>query len=1817
MDNLSHPGRQDVPQGSNGQSSTGIWGDPANLMRVYPIPAYTPTARVANHIASNATTYLPSISPSEAYPQYTNVFERMDHPQSEEDQQLRQQAELQIRQLLTSSGQSYLPTPSYTSSYSSTPTDGPNNLPKLPMPYTFLPSYLPSGGYREPPTPTSIISSNPSPLHAPETPSPAKEYFENYVDRVLKSQPVPPSESESEPSSSRPPSITSTPHLSRTLARTALTPDESPDALTGPSPSKRRKQGRQVDSQSPSVRLSLGSKGFPIGNPPKPRKSRDETPTPTQARVKSVSISPSQVQVVIPTRKSSLSIQDEEESDEDELDWGETEKDEDWVMRDNDEMYRPQTPEYRATPPMGSGRTGERDTRTNLQRLQTLCEDIFEEADNFPAEISTEDVGGSQFFSAISKEGDAALLSAASMDKLIRYVSRVQGTRRKFKHSDELLQLEVEVIKRLFRLLERRLREVEDIVIFPDDVSANMKAKGKGGKAKRGKKSSKSPEKDVNDTMPDSQQSTNRASPTSDEMMTSERLDKLGHDLKLIEAGGLAAQCCLLILDSEGLPKPLYSEDMISASIRVVKDQITKVILPLVHGLAGGKSSSRALSHVVDEELQLAKKSKNKTISPFFQNPVLLVIAQSASTTLRHLSSMMSRPDLSFPDTLVIQNVYLSIEPLFAADPVNVTKKKGRESGKDVGVSIMKTLRTEALGCLRGAFAKYEGQRQWIIEEILGSLAKVPEQNASQARFQLSDGSSISTTSALLLQLIQASTFVVISQIRRLRTTVVDMNSSSSSLVPTDTSDEELRLLTDAMDASVKSARVVASYLVQRSSTAKATKTSRDTDYKVVLETFVKDLLEVLYRPEWPAASLYISLISRLMRIADVLTSVVEEQKGGNETSTARSIALDHLGDIAARLREMHLKMKAGHNVPSTDDLISNPSADGCTSLLKAQHLIASFLSTAAGEDAMFSGARDMSSIIWAQELHAAISKGTSVVEKVAKEKGEEAEETREQLQVIIQALRSALLNVWNSDENVFGTSDPQIGEHAVSAAVAIARGRSLQNAFEPILHAIISAMDSPAVAHRQKALRGISSVVTVDPDILGLVHVRHAIEDRLSDGSPAVRDAAVELVGKYIVQQPQLAVEYYPQIALRVNDSGLGVRKRVIKLLRGIFSSVEDRVVRVDICCKLVGAMADTDDTVQDMALKGLMEILYPQGGNVHSALLLVEIIGEFQGSDTLLKKALQGIIKECEKTSRTASIQETVEVLIRQLVDATEQADFDALSHIRAIHLLCASLPALIDTNQATVLLSYLRPPANTDEQATNDELLRIFQKCIPHMPRTASTFATDLVKALLPMISKPAGGFQALKETIGCFCVVTTCLTRDYTRLIAVLRACENKIRAFHKALKDGQTPNVQAAAMMLYITALIAEHCNLDQVAVTNESVKTELVKITDGLLYEYLFYLYLQFTHLPIPQTAPSICLGCLFHTYPALVLRDEALDWMNQVFSSPDMDNRARLLGVIHDFLSSEVEKKTAGQGNKDLTALIGSATDLSESGVSTAVLQRNIEHILSGAKSQHPPTQNSALDVLAFTVNQGLYHPLQCLPILISLETSIEPNVADRALDLHATLHQKHSTLVNVRYLDFAKESYDYQRSMSSEVCGHRNGVALLAPWFGLPDVGFILYISENLATLEYKLQEEIITIIQSLSNIISTSHNLSELLESGQLDPSSSPIEEISNKEWVSEVGERNPAGVIIDCSIVVSLAIMTKNHLLDLYSLAEDKCLKHTLGKKTALGDKPAIKKGPTGLDLSVDPLVRGVGTVEEFEMQRQTFMRLVRDEGLEDL
>jgi cohesin loading factor subunit SCC2 len=231
-----------------------------------------------------------------------------------------------------------------------------------------------------------------------------------------------------------------------------------------------------------------------------------------------------------------------------------------------------------------------------MQKLQTLLDDIFEESDNFPAEVTPDDLTSSKFFDRISKDGQQPLLSARAIAKVIRYVSRVQNSKRKQKTAEEGLSWDEEALKRLFRLLEREMREVEMVVPFPEDQRAVANGdKAKKGKKGKGKKGSQSPERESAENGDDGGE------------LAEDELAAHDEVLEGIGTAGLAAECCLVIFDGEGISKTvsanqcrfdqahfkqLYSEDLLSTCVAVVKDEMTLVIFPVMEGLAGESESS-------------------------------------------------------------------------------------------------------------------------------------------------------------------------------------------------------------------------------------------------------------------------------------------------------------------------------------------------------------------------------------------------------------------------------------------------------------------------------------------------------------------------------------------------------------------------------------------------------------------------------------------------------------------------------------------------------------------------------------------------------------------------------------------------------------------------------------------------------------------------------------------------------------------------------------------------------------------------------------------------------------------------------------------------------------------------------------------------------------------------------------------------------------------------------------------------------------------------------------------------------------------------
>lgn len=234
-------------------------------------------------------------------------------------------------------------------------------------------------------------------------------------------------------------------------------------------------------------------------------------------------------------------------------------------------------------------------------------------------------------------------------------------------------------------------------------------------------------------------------------------------------------------------------------------------------------------------------------------------------------------------------------------------------------------------------------------------------------------------------------------------------------------------------------------------------------------------------------------------------------------------MALDHLGVIAARLRTNALR----HQSQDTQNVLQSleevrkthpgegPLTNYCqvASVLDVKaldHLIhihqevSNYLFKRATEDQAYTvcrhlvrssvvlmtpvqSARELSSVIWGQELAVALKHAANLIED---EGDEDDSKVDKKARAFGTRLKEAMSDIWKSSEvDVFEASGGQEETLRIdSLADELGTIQVLRSHFNPILNVVLQALDAPPVFMRTKALKALGQIVTSDPSILTAV---------------------------------------------------------------------------------------------------------------------------------------------------------------------------------------------------------------------------------------------------------------------------------------------------------------------------------------------------------------------------------------------------------------------------------------------------------------------------------------------------------------------------------------------------------------------------------------------------------------------------------------------------------------------------------------------------------------------------------------------------------
>ena len=97
---------------------------------------------------------------------------------------------------------------------------------------------------------------------------------------------------------------------------------------------------------------------------------------------------------------------------------------------------------------------------------------------------------------------------------------------------------------------------------------------------------------------------------------------------------------------------------------------------------------------------------------------------------------------------------------------------------------------------------------------------------------------------------------------------------------------------------------------------------------------------------------------------------------------------------------------------------------------------------------------------------------------------------------------------------------------------------------------------------------------------------VKNAVSCRFSDDSISVREAAIALVGSFVLQVPLVAETFHFAILTRLNDKGISVRKRAVRIFRDVLLSFPKYRGLTSACSKMLQLAANPkeDDGVREL---------------------------------------------------------------------------------------------------------------------------------------------------------------------------------------------------------------------------------------------------------------------------------------------------------------------------------------------------------------------------------------------------------------------------------------------------------------------------------------------------------------------------------------------------------------------------------------------------------------------------------------------------------
>ncbi|XP_070165379.1 nipped-B protein [Polyergus mexicanus] len=1210
-----------------------------------------------------------------------------------------------------------------------------------------------------------------------------------------------------------------------------------------------------------------------------------------------------------------------------------------------------------------------------------------------------------------------------------------------------------------------------------------------------------------------------------------------------------ASLIALHIMTSSNMPKTVYLEDVIDRIVIFMKFQLQNTIYPSFDPVykIDTKNKTDNFNSSGRKKRGHMKEVREKSILQVYNKMHELVGLLAELLNIQVLT-----------DTSVLHASSLGVAPFFV------------ESVSDLQLSALKLVTV--------IFTKYEKHRRLLLDDILASIARLPSSKRSLRTYRLNSEDHIQMLTALVLQLIQC---------------VVVLSDSKSS------KEEEEEKKPSHVDSDV--------FIINRYETAtriagnfltvflnKCGSKGEEIDYRPLFENFVQDLLATVNKPEWPAAELLLSLLGNLL---------VGHFSNKSSDMSLRVASIDYLGVVAARLRKdavsSHCKLstidqiirdiKLEQQKDSDYDQIKDKEIAGLSEdeerTVFLQKVLLDYLAVNGTKDSALGYARHFYLAQWYRDCaleksrvgqsknspskkmhkkrakkknrhHSSDQDTESELDEQDPDENDNNEQKNSEAYRIIEEKKKYII----SRIRPYSTgAKPDILQTYIDYNSAelisqyLASKRPFSQSFDKYLKQILHVLTESSIAIRTKAMKCLTMIVEADPSVLARVDMQLGVKHSFLDYSTSVREAAVDLVGKFVLSRPELIDKYYDMLSARILDTGVSVRKRVIKILKDICMECPDFPKIPEICVKMIRRVNDEEgirklvmEVFQNMWFTPVRErptldseSLLRKVMNITDVVAASKDMG-LEWFEQLLVSLFKPKEDKDDSTKMQADPPRTLLTACKQIVDClienvlrleeTNLGDSEKLGKkgssqrlvacLTTLYLFAKIRPRLL-VNHAITLQPYLSLKCQTQgDYQIISSVAHTLELVVPLMEHPSETFLAQLEEDSVKLILQHDRSVVA--SCLSCLGSIVNNVTRNFK----LIRDCFKKYyghlteyKSFYE--KDPTNPMLLKCRPFfrraLFTVGLLLRHFNF-----TDPEVIEGLADNIKDQVFETLNY----FVHLDNDDirhfTLSAIGSLCIRH-YEFMMLPELKELYHHLLTSEHALVNmRIQVLNNIEVYLQEE-EKRMIKQ---DLEwAKMSKQENLKEmgdvsSGMASTVIQLYIKEILESFLHINISVRHAALKVIQLILSQGLVHPVQIVPYLICMSTDCEKAVSHSADKWLQDIEKKYPGFIHMKSQFGIKLSYRLQKILQNDITvrgmrtkdgefpGALNSflytilrstkqqrrafvLSFLKRFDEIAKTSLsqMLYLADNLAYFTYQVQDEPLFIIHHIDIIISMS--------------------------------------------------------------------------------------------------------------------------------